>query len=218
MKTDGIIFDFNGTLFFDTEYHVEAWDSISFELTGKHLTRHTLETEYSGMPNIETLRKMTNNTLTDEQLEYYSQKKEAMYRDAVAKTPGGAELAPGAEEFFDFLKQRGIPFTIASSSIIENISFFVKTFRLDRWIDPVDIIYDDGSYTDKVQMFLDAAEKIHAKDKLLIFEDSLSGIKAASKVNANIIAVYSEQIAPYYKDYPQIIDVIRDFSEVEGLF
>ena len=58
-------------------------------------------------------------------------------------------LVPGVPAFFDLLKEKGIPFTIASASIKENIDFFVEHYHLDRWIDPATIRYDDGTYSDK---------------------------------------------------------------------
>ena len=38
MTYNGVIFDFNGTLFFDTKYHVLAWNEISMELCGRGVT------------------------------------------------------------------------------------------------------------------------------------------------------------------------------------
>ena len=38
MKYQGIIFDFNGTLFFDNDKHVKAWNEISKILRGKEIT------------------------------------------------------------------------------------------------------------------------------------------------------------------------------------
>ena len=37
MKFKGIIFDFNGTLFYDTPFHNIAWQRITKEITGKDL-------------------------------------------------------------------------------------------------------------------------------------------------------------------------------------
>ncbi len=34
LRCDGIIFDFNGTLFFDTEKQEQAWNTVSFSLRG----------------------------------------------------------------------------------------------------------------------------------------------------------------------------------------
>ena len=37
MEYQGIIFDFNGTLFFDNDKHVKAWNEISKILRGKEI-------------------------------------------------------------------------------------------------------------------------------------------------------------------------------------
>ena len=34
LRCDGIIFDFNGTLFFDTDKQEQAWNTVSFSLRG----------------------------------------------------------------------------------------------------------------------------------------------------------------------------------------
>ena len=58
------------------------------------------------------------------------------------------------------MKEKDIPFTIASASIKENIDFFIESFGLDRWIKPEDIVYDDGTYENKIAMFHKAADVI----------------------------------------------------------
>ena len=46
MHYNGIIFDFNGTLFFDTDIHIQAWDTIAMKVIGKHMTKETLVQKY----------------------------------------------------------------------------------------------------------------------------------------------------------------------------
>ena len=52
MEYQGIIFDFNGTLFFDNDKHVKAWNEISKILRGKEITLEELHT------------KLNHNTIT----------------------------------------------------------------------------------------------------------------------------------------------------------
>ena len=129
--------------------------------------------------------------------------------------PGGPKLVPGAEELFDFLKTNGIPCTIASASIIQNIEFFVDIFHLDRWFDMDHIIYDDGSYENKIMMFRDAIDRMHVKENILIFEDSLSGITCAAKVGASVVAIRKETMEPYYPKFPEIIGIVPDLLGAE---
>jgi 8-oxo-dGTP diphosphatase len=218
MRYNGVIFDFNGTLLFDDPYHDIAWGKVAREVCGQDVDGHELVSKYSGYPNIEILRDISGGTLTDEQLEYYSLRKEALYREIVRSVPGGASLAPGAVELFDYLKKHGIPCVIASASIIQNIEFFVETFHLDRWFDMDHIIYDDNSYKNKEMMFREALRRIGADEGILIFEDSPSGISGAANVGASVVAIRKESLESFYEKIPQIIDVVEDFRGAEKYF
>ena len=54
---------------------------------------------------------------TKEELEKYSQKKEEYYRQFCKEDTEKFHLVDGVCEFFDHLKEKDIPFTIASASI-----------------------------------------------------------------------------------------------------
>ena len=58
------------------------------------------------------------------------------------------------------MKEKDIPFTIASASIKEILISLIESFGLDRWIKPEDIVYDDGTYENKIAMFHKAADVI----------------------------------------------------------
>lgn len=80
MEYQGIIFDFNGTLFFDDDKHVKAWDKISQILRGKGTTLEELQSKLNGTPNIQNVLYLTDGKATKEEQETYSQKKEEYYR------------------------------------------------------------------------------------------------------------------------------------------
>ena len=71
MKYQGIIFDFNGTLFFDNDKHVKAWNEISKILRGKEITLEELHTKLNGTPNIQNILYFTDGKATKEELEKY---------------------------------------------------------------------------------------------------------------------------------------------------
>ena len=125
MEYQGIIFDFNGTLFFDNDKHVKAWNEISKILRGKEITLEELHTKLNGTPNIQNILYFTDGKATKEELEKYSQKKEEYYRQFCKEDTEKFHLVDGVCEFFDHLKEKDIPFTIASASIKENIDFFI---------------------------------------------------------------------------------------------
>lgn len=210
---DGIVFDFNGTLFFDSDYHLRVFDQLKYELKGEHMDMAEMESTCAGVPNTEIFRRLSDGKLSKEECEAYSKRKEGLYRKMVAETPGGAHLCKGAEQLFSYLNERGIPFTIASASIKENIDFFVNIFHLDHWMDTSLIVYDDGSYTDKTAMFEEAFHRLHAEGNRLVIEDSVSGIRCASLCNAKVIAIDNPSLREKMKDSKSIIAYVHDMSE-----
>ena len=188
------------------------------ELCGQHMNAELIDTKYAGLPNIEILRRLSDRELSPEQLEQYSLRKEALYRDIVRSVPGGAGLVPGAEDLFDFLKANRIPSAIASASIIENITFFVEIFHLDKWFDMDRIVYDNNTYKNKVMMFRDAFDRIGCGRDVLIFEDSLSGITCAGEAGAAVVAIRKKTMEPHYGKFSHIVDIVEDLQGAEKYF
>lgn len=156
----GVIFDFNGTLFLDNDKHVLAWNRISRQLRGRDITEEELHEKMNGRPNKLIIRYLNGGTENPELEDRYSLLKEEYYRQFCKADAASFHLIQGAQALFDELTAAGVPFTIASASIKPNIDFFVENFHLDRWINPADIVYDDGTYENKTAMFQDAAENI----------------------------------------------------------
>ena len=103
MEYQGIVFDFNGTLFFDNDKHVKAWNEISKILRGKEITLEELHTKLNGTPNIQNILYFTDGKATKEELEKYSQKKEEYYRQFCKEDTEKFHLVDGVCEFFDHL-------------------------------------------------------------------------------------------------------------------
>lgn len=216
MKYNGIIFDFNGTLLFDTDLHVKAWDTIAKKLHKGPITYETIVHNYWGLANEELLRKLTDNIYSDQKYQQLSQEKEALYRQYVCENKQ-YQLVDGVIDFFNYLKNNNIPFTIASASIKENIDFYVTHFKLKKWIDPAMIVYDNGQYKNKEEMYAQAIKILNLKKPYLIFEDSINGIKSALKTGADVIGIDTPTlrslkpngIKTYIKDYKNILNLIK---------
>ena len=211
-----VIFDFNGTLFLDNDKHVLAWGKMSKLIRHKDLTIEELHEHCNGIPNKQVVNWMFNGECDEATMEKYSYLKEEYYRDFCKADTENFHLIAGAEQYFDKLKAEAIPFTIASASIKPNIDFFVDNFHLDKWIDYDKIIYDDGSYENKVAMFKKAAEVLNVETSdCLIIEDSISGIRSGYEAGCrNIIVLDSAHAAKRYKDLAGVNKIINDFNEM----
>lgn len=218
MNTDiqGVIFDFNGTLFLDNDKHVKAWSRISRELRGRDITEDELQTYMNGRPNKAIVAYLSRNQISDEEAEQLSLKKEQYYREYCQEDTEHFHLIQGAAELFSELKKREIPFTIASASIKPNIDFFVRSFHLDQWIRPEDIVYDDGTYADKTEMFRKAAAILQVPvENITVIEDSLAGVEASLACGIQDIRIMnSGHIASQVKAFPQVRQICNTMNDI----
>lgn len=210
----GVLLDFNGTLFFDSAFHDRAWKAISKELRGYEMSDEELRDHMHGKNNENIITYILGKTIDVEENKRYSLRKEAMYREMCIANPDQFHLAKGVTEFLDDLVEKKIPFTIASASIKENIDFFVEHFHLNRWLDPSLIVYDDGSYSTKVEMFQESAKRLGVDvRKCMIIEDSISGITFAKQVDAErIVAINSCKDLTRFEQFPFLAYILDDFT------
>ncbi len=180
----GVLFDFNGTLLFDTPLHYESWKIISEEIRGNPFTKEEFLQKVNGMPNTRIL-KYINPNITEEEIKTYEKKKEDLYKKLLIEST--LQLADGAIELFEYLKKHNIKYTIATSSGIENINLFIKKFELSNWFDIDKIVYNDYTFKGKPcpDIYLIAAKKIGVDIKnCIIFEDTKNGIMAGEASGA----------------------------------
>ena len=102
-----VLFDFNGTLFNDTRFHVAAWKNFCEKYCGLYYTEDEVRDQFIGPSNAMTLRRLFGEDITDGEIERWSAKKEEEYRDMVRSNPENMKLMDGAGEFLDYLKERG---------------------------------------------------------------------------------------------------------------
>lgn len=212
MGIKGVVFDFNGTLFWDTDLHNEAWD-IFFEEHGISLSNEDKYEKLHGKNNKDLLNVLFPDQFTDEEIEKLSSEKENIYQKLCLQTD--MQLAPGATEFLDFLTENKIPFNIATASVNDNVDFFFKNLGLDSYFDRSKVIYNDGNIISKPhpQIFQKAMDIMGLKgEETLVFEDSVAGITSAESAGAAKIII----VDSYDDDYDRWnYQKIKSFDEVD---
>ena len=190
----GCIFDFNGTLLFDTPAHADAWRAFLLE-EGIAVTDADIQKHIQGRPNPDILRHFLGE-LTDQEILTCSKRKEEKYRAVCLQKNDWFRLVDGVPEMFDRLRAEEVPFTIATSSQWDNVSFYFEHLGLDRWFTPETLVFDDGKMRGKPapDIYLRAMALIGCRpEECAVFEDSLSGIQAGRAAGAGwIIAVDSD--------------------------
>ncbi|MBE0651064.1 MAG: HAD family phosphatase [Bacteroidales bacterium] len=212
MKIKGVIFDFNGTLFWDTELHYQAWD-IFLDKYGLNINEAEKDDIIHGRNNEYILDRIYPEKLSPDEIKRLSIEKEDMYQELCLEQK--LQLASGSVDLFKFLKENNIPFTIATGSDFHNVDFYFRYLGLEDYFDISKVIYSNGSIKSKPdpQIFQEALKVLGLKnDEVLIFEDSEPGIKAAENVKAGEIIIVRSDDRDYSKWNHKII---KDFAEVD---
>lgn len=215
----GIIFDFNGTLFFDSHMHYEAWRIYSKKLRGYEFSDDEMREKMFGRTNADIIEYAIGKKPTEEMVEKLAKEKEGMYRQMCLDNPSEFVLSPGAEEFLTYLKENNIPMTIATMSEWDNVEFYIKEFNLARWFDLDKIVYSNGEIPGKPapDIYEIAAKNIGLNPKdCIVVEDALSGIESANKAGiGRIIAIASVESDNLYKQIPCVNQIIHNFNEID---
>jgi beta-phosphoglucomutase-like phosphatase (HAD superfamily) len=215
-KHKGVIFDFNGTLFFDSDKHEQAWKKFSADVRGYPFTENEMLHKVHGRTNRSILEYLLDKEIPDEVLRHFVAKKEAYYKYACLQDKENMKLVNGAIELFEFLNSRRIPMNIATAAEVTNLQFFNEQFGLSRWFDMDKIVFDDYNIKGKPfpDMFLAAVQNIGLSPAdCLIFEDSMSGLEAAKAAGIRtIFMIDPKSDNSRFNNHPKVKSVLPDFT------
>lgn len=209
-----VLFDFNGTLFYDTLIHIDVWIQFLKEKLNYDMSKEEFMQRIFGRDNNAIIKDMFG--IDDLKLVHeLSEEKEEMYREVCRNMD--IALVKGAEDYFDYLVENDIPFTIATGANQSNVDFYFEVFHLDKWFDYSKVIFDDGYLPGKPDPtgYLKACEKINMKPSdCIVIEDSLAGVKAAKAAGVHEIYVISdkdtfeEEVTAIVKDYHELMEKV----------
>lgn len=206
-----IIFDFNGTIFWDTEINYISWTRCIKKWLDREYTRE----EYfnlNGRTTDETLEKVFNKKLSKEFLKTKGNEKDIEYLTVMQEQHESVKLAPGFEEFAQRLIDKGITIAIATSAPPSLMVEYEKFFKLSRFFKEKYIISSDGSHPSKPNpaIYLKTINTLDIpSSSTIVFEDTKSGILSAYRANVKkVIAVLSDG---------SDVDTIINLNESSGM-
>ena len=208
LATFAAIFDMDGTLIDNTPYHYKSWVAL-FKKYGKgELSKQTYYTEISGVPIINSLKRIFPG-YDEAGLKELLKEKEEFYR---------AEYAPylmpvnGLENFLTGMKNDGVKMAMATSATVEDINFILNKIPIRDDFDEIVNSSMVSKPKPNPQIFLKAAELLNMEpSNCVVFEDSLAGIRAANDAGMKVVAITTGHKA---EDLPAVDLVIDDYSEL----
>lgn len=191
----GIIFDFNGTMFFDNFLQEKTWRTYWKEKLNREVTDEEFQYHIHGRNAQETFSYFFNRPIDAQQSARLGAEVDQLYRRLCLEAGSSFCLAPGLTRFLEEVKEKQLPCTIATASSRGNVEFFFQHLGLAQWFDLDKVVFNDGSIPGKPapDIFLKAAQVLHlAPQECVIFEDAISGLQAARRAGAGkVVAIAS---------------------------
>ena len=214
-----VVFDFNGTMFFDEDKHIVSWKDYALSRFGFTLKDEDFIDHIHGHSNKAILRFITGKDFSPEEVLGFAREKELYYQKLCEADKESLHLVDGLVDFLSLLKKNHIKMAIATASMKPNVDWYIKTFHLLDFFDLENIIYDDGTLTKgkpDPMIYHRAFDRLHVEGKdAIVFEDALSGAISAKRAGAGRIVEVDDKKRKDHPDLNGIADlVIHDFRKI----
>lgn len=217
-KKTAFLFDLNGTVIDDMEYHAEAWHEILTNDLGADLTWEEVKKEMYGK-NREVLNRIFGEgRFSDEEADKLSVQKEEYYQQAYKPH---LKLIKGLHEFLKQAAANGVKMAIASAAITDNIDFVVDNLGIRQYFDAVVSADDVTTSKPDPETFLKAADKLQADPAdCIVFEDAPKGVEAAQNAGMRCVVITTAHPREDFEKYDNVIAYIADYTDayITGFF
>lgn len=212
-----LLFDLDGTLVDNMMVHHRAWQRKLGEL-GLDYSLERVKDEIHGV-NLEILERLFGDKYSHEERVAIAGEKEAAYRDIFAPELAGKTVG-GALDFIKKAYAEDVPMAIATAGPEENAFFVIDGLGIRSMMGHV---VHSGMVTNgkpDPEVFRQAAGGIGvALEDCLIFEDSVTGAKAANNAGCPVVVLttthqrdeFAElEVAAFREDFRGLIVERRD--------
>lgn len=205
------IFDLNGTMIDDMDFHIRAWHGILNNL-GAVVSLEETKLQCYGK-NSDVLERMFPGRFTMEEMDTMSVEKEKKYQEEFRPH---LKLIGGLDVFLQQAADKNIKMGIGSAAIMFNVDYVLDGLHIRKYIDA--IISADNVVNSKPdpETFLKAAALLNIDPAdCIVFEDSPKGVEAATKAGMKSVVLTTMHTEDEFND-PNIICFVPDYTN--GLF
>ena len=205
------IFDLNGTMVDDMEYHAKAWLHLFNHDLGANFTPDEVKPQMYGS-NPDVLKRMFGQErFTLEEMKSLSFEKEKRYQKEFLPH---LKLLPGLKEFFERAYKKGIPMAIGSAAITFNINFVLDNLEIRHYFKAIISADDVKQSKPNPETFLKAAAALSiTTEDCLVFEDVPKGAEAAANAGMEAVIITTTHTQGDFKDMPNIRCYAKDFND-----
>jgi beta-phosphoglucomutase len=206
-----LIFDLNGTMINDMEFHIRAWTEILNDDLRAALTPEQVKNQMYGKNSELLVRVFGENRFTPEEMDSWSMEKEKRYQKVYLPH---LQLINGLADFLKRAGEKNIPMAIGSAAIPFNIDFVLDRLDIRKYFKAIVSAEDVEISKPHPETFLRAAQLLNTSPAdCIIFEDAPKGVEAAVRAGIPCIVLTTMHSRNEFNDAGNILAYIKDYTD-----
>jgi len=187
MMPKALLFDLNGTIIDDMNFHTKAWQHLFNNDLGAEMTWEDTKKEMYGKNQEVLVRVFGTDRFTQDEMDELSIEKERRYQKEFFPH---LELIPGLAGVLEDTYQKGIPMAIGSAAIPFNIDFVLDNLNIRHYFKAIVSADDVKLSKPNPETFLNAAGLLQVTPTdCLVFEDTPKGAETALNAGMKCIVL-----------------------------
>jgi HAD superfamily hydrolase (TIGR01509 family) len=203
------LFDLNGTMVDDMNYHIKAWHRITHELGG-NLTLEQVKAECYGK-NGEVLERIFPGRFSPEEKDHISIEKEKQYQKEFRPM---LKLIDGLDIFLENAYRNNIKMGIGSAAILFNVDFVLDGLNIRHYFDAIISADDVIKSKPDPETFSKCALQLGVPSAdCIVFEDAPKGVEAAANAGMKSVVLTTMHTPDEFAGQKNTTHFVKDFND-----
>ena len=208
MQQKAFIFDLNGTMIDDMDFHIRAWHTILTSL-GAELSLEQVKLECYGK-NEELLERIFPGRFSNEEMQRMILQKEQTYQ---LEFKPHLKLIAGLASFLQKAHAESIPMGIGSAALPMNINYVLDGLQIRHYFKAIVSAVDVAFSKPHPETFLSCAKQLGVEpSNCIVFEDSPKGVLAAKMAGMQSVILTTMHSADEFEEGDDILLKVSDYS------
>ncbi len=205
------LFDLNGTMIDDMDFHIRAWHNILTQL-GAQLSLAEVKKECYGK-NDELLERIFPGRFSETEMKNMSIAKETAYQQEFKPF---LRLIRGLDEFLIKAEQNHVQMAIGSAAIRFNIDFVLDGLSIRHFFKTIVSAEDVIISKPHPETYLNCATALGvAPEQCVVFEDAPKGVEAAKNAGMRCVVITSMHTKEEFSMYDNVVCFIADYDDIQ---
>ncbi len=211
VRAKAFLFDLNGTMVDDMEYHVIAWEKLLNEDLKAGLTLEAIRKEMYGRNDEVMIRIFGTSKFTVEEMFALSHEKEKRYQQAFLPH---LKLISGLPGLLEKAKNQNVKMAIGSAALPFNVDFVLDNLHIRHYFQAIVTAQDVKMSKPHPETYLKAARLLGVEPAdCIVFEDAPKGVEAAENAGMKAVVLTTMHENDEFSQYENILGFVKDYND-----